>query len=123
MKSFEEWLAREPAGPKPRKRIARNVRLRPVSDRRRREGPGYKAAVTAHLAEFPRCQIGPRIRAAGHEVRCLGVATHVHHTRGRGRHLCDRATFLSSCSGECHPRWIHDTHRAEAIALGLLVQG
>jgi hypothetical protein len=120
MKTLQEWLDRKPAGPKPRKRIARNVRPKRVSDRRRRENPEYKATVAAHLAEFPRCQVGPRIKAGGFEVRCLGVATHVHHVRGRGRFLCDRTTFLSSCGGDCHPPWIHQTNVADAYALGLL---
>ena len=121
MKTLQEWLDRKPAGRKPRKPIARNVRPKPVSNRRRRENPAYEAAVAAHLADFPACQIGPRIRDAGFEVRCLGVATHPHHVRGRGRYLCDRSTFLSSCGGECHPEWIHWTHVKEARALGLLV--
>lgn len=121
MKPFEEWLNRKPAGPKPRKRIARRMRPRQVSTRRRRATPGYKQVVAEHLKEHPSCQIGPVIRAAGFVVRCLGVATHPHHTRGRGRYLCDKSTFLSSCSGECHPQFVHITHVEEATTLGLLL--
>lgn len=121
MKSFEDWLNRSPAGPKPKKRIARNVRPKPISSRRRRESPDYKRATEEHLRDNPRCQIGPVIRSGGFAVRCLGLATHVHHTRGRGRYYCDKATFLSSCGGECHPQFVHITNVKEATALGLLL--
>lgn len=121
MKTLKEWLERKPKGPAPKRPIARNVRPKQVSARRRREAPGYKVATEEHLREFPSCQIGPVITAAGFHVRCLGVATHVHHTRGRGRFLCDRTTFRSSCSGECHPQWVHFSNVAEATALGLLL--
>lgn len=121
MNEFERWLTRRPAGRKPRKPIARTSRPRPIGAKAKREAPEYARVVLAHLTEFPRCQIGPRVTAAGFTVRCLGVATHVHHTRGRGRYKCDRSTFLSSCSGECHPQWVHVTNVAEAIDLGLLL--
>lgn len=122
MKTLQEWLDRKPAGPAPKRPIKRNVRPKRVSDRRRKENPKYKAAVEAHLAEFPNCQIGPIIMAAGFKVNCRGRATHPHHVKGRGRFLCDRTTFLSSCDGECHPQWCHVTNKEDAIALGLIVQ-
>lgn len=121
MNPFKEWLERKPKGPAPRRPIARNVRPKKISARRRREAPGYKQATDEHLRAHPACQIGPVIAAAGFRVRCLGKATHVHHTRGRGRFYCDKATFLSSCGGECHPQWVHVTNVAEATALGLLL--
>ncbi len=127
MKSLQEWIDRKPAGPKPKKRIERRTplpratkRIASVGAKAKREAPGYRAASLAHLTEFPRCQIGPVFKAAGIDVLCLDTATHVHHSKGRGKYLCDRSTFFSSCSGECHPRAVHELYVAEARALGLL---
>lgn len=125
---FEKWLNREPAGPKPRKPLRRSRGLAGVAKgiasigaKAKRTRVPYRKAVLEHLAEFPNCQIGPIIKAAGFEVLCLDTATHAHHTRGRGRFLCDRSTFLSSCSGECHPQWVHVSNVKEATDLGLLL--
>lgn len=116
MQTLTQWLRRKPAGPKPKKRLPR------VSKRRQRMTPAYTAAKRMHLREFPFCQIGPIIRAAGFKVRCTGRAIGIHHVKGRlGALLCDRKFFLSSCWGECHPQWIHETHKAEAIRLGLII--
>lgn len=112
---FNEWLRRKPAGPKPRKRIPK------VSAKRKPRLVEYAHAKRMHLAEFPTCQISPIIRAGGFKVRCRGRGRFIHHIRGRlGKMLCDRRYFLTSCDGECHPEWIHETHKAEAIQLGLL---
>lgn len=113
--SLQDWLNRKPKGPAPRKRIPAKSAKRKALD------PAYARAVSAHLKANPFCQVGPIIKAGGFPVICRGKATHVHHVKGRvGALLCDRRHFLSSCGGECHPRWIHDTHKAEAITLGLL---
>lgn len=113
--TLQQWLSRQPSGPKPKKRLPR------VSKRRKIINPAYVLAKQAHLRDNPKCQVGPIIRAAGFKVRCKIRATHVHHIRGRvGKYLCDRTYFLSSCNGECHPLWVHQLHPKEARALGLL---
>lgn len=113
--TLQQWLDRKPAGRKPRKPVKKR------SAKRQRQDPEYRAAKRMHLREHPTCQISPIIRKAGFKVRCTGRATHVHHVWGRiGELLCDREHFLSSCSGECHPQWIHESHKLEAIELGLL---
>lgn len=115
--NFEDWLKRKQAGPAPRKRIPT------VSAKMKPRLVEYRHAKRMHLAEHPTCQISPIIRAAGFRVRCRGKGRHVHHVRGRlGKLLCDRRYFLTSCEGECHPQWIHESHKAEAIKLGLLVE-
>lgn len=100
---------------KRRKPIAR------VSKRKRAQDAQYAKERAEHLAEYPKCQIGPVIKAAGHQVECWGEATHVHHAKGRHGLTCDRRYFFSSCSGECHPRWVHQTNVKEAYVLGLLI--
>ena len=115
-RNLADWLAREPKGKAPRRRIPR------VSKKHKVKLVEYSHAKRMHLKEFPFCQIGPIIREAGFEVRCTGRARSIHHRKGRiGKLLCDREWFLSSCNGECHPQWIHETHKAEAIRLGLLI--
>lgn len=122
MKTLKEWLERKPKGPAPRRPLPRSTkRIAPIGAKAKRTAGEYRAAVLAHLRQNPHCQIGPVIKAAGFDVLCLDTATHVHHTRGRGRFLCDRTTFRSSCSGECHPQWVHASNVAEATALGLLL--
>ena len=127
MKKLAEWLVRGDKPKKVRKPLRRTRLLRGstpvkrVSKKRIRQNGEYRKAVKAHLAEFPVCQIGPRITEAGYPVRCTGVARSVHHVKGRtGALLCDRKHFLSSCDGECHPQWIHETHKDLARQLGLL---
>lgn len=100
--------------------LKRKTRLNRVSPRKRALRADYAKVSAEHLAEYPRCQIGPRIKAAGYQVDCWDKATHVHHVKHRGKYLCDRNFFLSSCSGECHPKFIHQTNVKEAYELGLL---
>ncbi len=112
---FSDWLNRKPAGKKARKRIPK------VSKKRGVQLGEYAAVKRMHLREHPTCQISPIIRAAGFTVRCRGRAKFIHHVRGKiGKLLCDRSHFLSSCDGECHPEWIHQTHVKEAWEIGLL---
>lgn len=113
--SLQQWLDRKARGPAAKKRLPK------VSKRKKRVNPLYTAAKRMHLAEFPFCQIGPIIRAAGFKVRCTGRARFIHHVKGRiGALLCDRQWFLSSCGGDCHPQWVHQSHVKEARELGLL---
>lgn len=140
MRDFTDWLNREPAGPKAKKpipkishkrasRIAaglvsffpKRTKIAPVGAKAKREAPRYARVTTEYLLEHPTCEIGPIIKAAGFEVLCLDTSTHVHHTRGRGRYKCDKSTFKASCSGECHPFWVHEKNVAAATALGLLL--
>lgn len=99
----------------------RRTRLARISPKHRRELGDYSRASAEYLVEHPQCEIGPAFLAAGLRLRCLGVATHVHHTKGRGKYLCDKSTFKSSCSGECHPQAVHQTHKDVAIKIGLIV--
>lgn len=101
--------------------LKRRTRLSPISKRKRVQNALYAKERAEHLAAHPRCQIGPVIKAAGYHVDCWGDATHVHHAKGRHGLTCDRRYFFSSCSGECHPRWVHQTNVKEAYVLGLLI--
>lgn len=103
-------------------RLKRTTRLAKVSPRRREENSFYKIEVKAHLKEFPLCQVGDAIMAAGYPVRCTRVAKHVHHRKGRaGPLFFDRRWFFSCCDGECHPQWTHQTHVKEATELGIIL--
>ncbi len=69
----------------------------------------------------PVCEVCPIIKAAGFAIVCKKVTTHPHHVRGRlGALLCDERHMLACCSGEAHPTWIHQTHKADARMIGLL---
>lgn len=103
-----------------RSKPLRRTPLKKVGEKRAKESKIYEAAKKQYLADNPECQIGPAIRSAGFSVRCKGVATHVHHVAHRGANLSNPEYFMSSCSGECHPQWVHQTHVKEAYQLGLL---
>ena len=119
--SLEDWLKRKRSGPKPRKGLRRSAKpMNQVSRKQRTKLVEYAHAKRMHLKEHPTCQISPIIRAAGYEVRCTGRGKFIHHVRGRGKYLCDRRYFLTSCDGECHPQFVHVTHKDLAIKLGLL---
>lgn len=96
--------------------------LKRISSRGAIRRTAYKIVEREHLEEFPICEVGEKIRAAGFKVRCRGRATHCHHQKGRtGPLLTDKRFLLSSCDGECHPQWVHVTHVKEARAIGLLL--
>jgi hypothetical protein len=114
MNELEAWLKRRPKGRKPRKRIRRQ------SETLRQKMARYRAVRGRWLLGHPKCEIGPIIEAAGYKVRCTRVATHPHHMKGRvGELLFDTKFWLASCSGECHPVWVHQSHVAEAKKLGI----
>lgn len=101
--------------------LKRKTPLRKRSPRKAKERADYARVSSEYLKDHPNCEIGPVIKLAGLSVNCWGKSTHVHHMKGRGRYLCDTDYFLASCSGECHPQWIHKTHVKEARELGLLL--
>jgi len=114
-------------------------RIRQVSPKRgkggvrgyiRRETPAraaqkarYRAMLPGWIREHPVCEVCPIINANGFSVRCLGKTRHPHHVKGRrGELLCDERWMLACCGGESHPQFIHQTHKQDAINLGLLIQ-
>ena len=115
MPKLQDWLKRGEKRPKPKKRIAHRSKRRELQERE------YRKIKPWWLALHPKCEIGPVFKAAGIAVKCRGRATHIHHRLGRiGKLLTDTTHFIASCSGECHPQAVHETHKAEARQLGLL---
>ena len=115
MPLLKDWLKRGEKRPKQKKF------MRKISARRAEQLAEYRKLLPGWIAAHPKCEIGPRFRAAGVMVKCKGKTTHPHHVRGRiGKLLCDTRYFLASCSGECHPQAVHYTHKKEAKALGML---
>jgi ribosomal protein S27AE len=105
--SFKDWLARKPKGPAPRKRLARKVRVRKVSPKRRQQLGFYRILRKGYLELQPTCE------------RCGATATEIHHKKRRlGDMLNQTRHFMATCP-ECH-RWIH-MHPREARELGLLL--
>lgn len=68
------------------------------------------------LLEHPTCEVCPLLSGI-HEVT-THPATVIHHKRGRGPFLCDKTTFIASCSDG--DSWIH-RNKTRAKQLGLLV--
>lgn len=100
----------------------RRTRLRRVSVKREADLREYFRVRRAYLDANPWCEAGTVITRAKLPTcysvpRCEAKAAEVHHTRGRGPHLCDVATFCAVCR-TCH-RWIHE-HAQKARDLGLL---
>lgn len=114
MTDLKTWLARKPAGPKPRRRIPR------VSKKRAKEGREYAAKRKAFLKRHIFCQAQPiiaRVHPDGSWGEPLPVHD-LHHIRGRGRYFLDEMTWLAM-SRRAHT-WIHD-HPKWARTLGLLI--
>jgi len=82
--------------PKPEKRQkSKRKRIKPLSDKRKKQNAEYKIVRDQYLIENPVC------------VRCPAKATEVHHANGRrGKRLIDVDYFVEVCR-TCH-RWIHD---------------
>lgn len=98
----------------------RRTPIRKVSKTRVRKNYLYNKAKAAWFPDHPFCEIGPVLHKAGYDVKCKKVTTHVHHVRGRtGAMLFNTAHWLASCSGECHPQFIHN-FPSTARRLGLL---
>jgi hypothetical protein len=103
--------------------LVRRKRMSPISRRGALRRAEYVRVLKEWMPLHPTCEVCPRIMAAGFTVRCTRVTTHPHHVKGRlGNNLLDTSTWLASCSGQGHPEWIHQTHKADAIRLGLLIQ-
>src|SRR5690606_7095818 len=68
--------------------------IKPVSDKQAVRNREYSVVRKEHLAENPFC----KAKLPG----CTGIATQIHHNRGRiGDDLTDRSTFVSICAN-CH---------------------
>lgn len=101
--------------------MLKRSRLPKVSRRQRERLAEYKRVLRAWLPLHPQCELGPKIREAGYQVCCKGKTTHPHHIKGRiGINLCDTSSWLASCSGECHPQFVHQTHVKESREMGIL---
>ena len=82
-----------------------------MSEKRREDIKVYTQLRKKFLKENPMCEAG----AYG----CTKRATQVHHTRKRGKHYLDEATFMPTCAN-CH-RWIEE-HKDQARELGWLAK-
>lgn len=110
---FKDWLARKPAGPKPRKPLKR-TRVRPVSKRRRKDGAEYSAKREAFLREQFYCEACMPLQQRVLPNRSCDV----HHKAGRtGTNYLDESTWAAVCR-PCH-EYLH-AHPSEARKLGLL---
>lgn len=131
MVTFEEWLNRKKAGPKPRKPI-RKVAKRRVGPQRE-----YGARRVVYLLKHPFCQIFmkrfkcnelivianngvfPEVTAEGnvHWIR-VPHSSQIHHSRKpKCKYLNDESTWFAACD-EQH-KWVED-HKNLARRLGLL---
>lgn len=99
------WQKREEERKAAKKKKAGRIRHRTVKGAR--EDREYLKRRAAFLEKHPVCQCG--------REGCLGVATEIHHKRGRGVYLLVVKFFLAVCNS-CH-RWI-ETHPEEAKAAG-----
>jgi hypothetical protein len=108
------------ARPRPKKGLKKS-RIKRVSKKREGELAIYRKMLPGWLRAHPRCEIGPIFHAAGIHVNCMGRTSHPHHIRGRiGKLLYQEDNLLASCSGECHPQAVHQTHKDAAITLGII---
>lgn len=84
-------------------------KIKPVSDKRKKESAEYQKVRLEYLNNKPNCEV------------CGNPATEVHHKNNkRGSRLTDTKYFLSSCR-DCH-RKIHDNPRW-AEENGYLIRG
>ncbi len=110
--SFQDWLNRESAGPKPKKPLKR-TRVARVSKRRRRDGAVYSARRKEFLEANPICQVV----IPGTDI-CEMRAKEVHHRAGRtGTNYLNENTWMAICPA-CH-RWVHE-HPGQARLLGFM---
>ncbi len=108
--SLKDWLARKPAGRKPRSPIPR------VSKKRQGANREYLKRRSVFLREHHTCEAGPLIP---HHLPCDLSSKDIHHRAGRiGAKLLDEHDWIPTCR-ICHD-WIH-SHPSEARKLGLLV--
>ena len=89
-------------------------RIKPVSDKRRREKRIYEIKRKDFLIEHPWCEWA--LRKLKQRIR----ATQIHHKRGRAGKLYLDARFWQAVCGEGH-KWIHNNIE-EARKLGLFCQ-
>jgi hypothetical protein len=115
MLSLKQWLARKPAGPKPRKplRSARQ-RIKPVGKSRAAGLRKYECNKVEHFLENPRCQYPGCFRSI-----TRGDEMDLHHAAGRnGPLLWCRKYFRTAC------RPHHDlakTHIKHSRAIGWVI--
>lgn len=99
--------------------LSRKTGLRRTGSKRAKQNRDYAKVSREYLAAHPSCEICIR-RAEDGEIITIHPSTHIHHVRGRtGRLLCATQFFMAACS-RCHPRYVHETHVAEARRLGIL---
>jgi hypothetical protein len=85
----------------PRKRAKR---IKPVAEKRSKELDLYKKCRKIHLEDNPNC------------VRCGGIATDIHHAKGKENEMLIKFQWFKSVCRPCHD-WIHD-NPIEAIENG-----
>lgn len=117
--TLQDWLARKPKGPAPKRPLKRTQRVKRQSVRRQREGRIYSQKRKAFLEAKRVCYAGSMLEHLEIPNVCTIRAEDVHHRAGRtnGNYLND-ATWLPVCRS-CHD-WIH-AHPADARAIGLLM--
>lgn len=134
MMEFSSWLARKPAGKKPRKPLKRTplkrstkpltrTQVRRVSKKQRAALKDYFAVRASYLARNAACEAGPvilkaKLPASYAVPRCEVWASQVHHLAGRGKNLCNEETFCAVCD-PCH-KFIH-AHAQKSREPGLLI--
>lgn len=89
--------------PKPERKKQRARRREELREYARRRGDFLRRRPFCRAAV--QCRI-ERVNHEGQTVVYVGLATEVHHMKGRGRFLLDESTWLGVCSA-CH-RHIHE---------------
>ena len=99
------------------KPLSRTARLRRVSKKRGKALREYARLRAKFLFEHPTCQViylvsGPSVKTAFRE-ECGRPSCDIHHKAGRGKNLCNVATWMSVCRA-CHdlihrdPKWARE---------------
>lgn len=97
------------------KPIPRKHRLKPMSDKRRRELVIYLGLIKEQLTEFPFCQVcGPLFFPAYIKPH---RANQNHHSMGRGKYYLDKSTYRSACDKGHHHIHFVDPKRAREVGL------
>lgn len=91
--------------------------MRAVAKHKAKGQAAYLKLRKSFLREHRYCEARFILRQVGH-YRCQLMARDVHHSRGRGPHLCNAESFVAVC--RCCHDFMHQ-HPGKARAVGLIL--
>lgn len=95
----------------------RRTKLKPVSEKRKKESVVYAQKVRAYQIEHPFCEVCSIINTVA-PVACEQRVQDNHHMMGRGKYYLDERFFRSACRPG--HQWIED-HKNTAREMGLIL--